>query len=347
MKNALIILFATTTLALGVVCVVQWQKRDTQQTEILSLRGDLDQKAREAADLQAAQELLVKQRREALGQASDLAAKLQTERLASAALAARATPAPTEDEGRKPRKGPGAFSEFFKKMMDDPDTRKMIRQTQRMMLDQLYDPLIKQMGLTPEEADQFKDLLADNMMKASERATSMFGGGMTNRTELLAAMTAEQKTFDEQLRQFLGDARYTQYKDYQETVGERTQLNQLRQQFGTENALTDQQTEQLLQFMREERRSVTATGMPTPGAGHDAANLEAMMSGEGVEQLLQSQETVNQRVYDRARGVLSEEQLAAFGRFQTNQLQMMRMGMNMARRFMGAENSGGSAPSSP
>jgi hypothetical protein len=72
--------------------------------------------------------------------------------------------------------------------------------------------------------------------------------------------------------------------------------------------------------------------------------MEAMFSGEGVEKLLQSQEAVNQRVYDRAREVLAAEQLAAFGRFQTNQLQMMRMGMNMARRFIAPSESPTSSP---
>jgi hypothetical protein len=47
-----------------------------------------------------------------------------------------------------------------------------------------------------------------------------------------------------------------------------------------------------------------------------------------------TQESVNQRVYTRAEGMLSPDQLAAFGKFQTNQMQMMRMGMTMARKFL-------------
>lgn len=72
--------------------------------------------------------------------------------------------------------------------------------------------------------------------------------------------------------------------------------------------------------------------------------MEAMFSGDATEKLLQSQESINQRVYERAGELLSETQLAAFGKFQTNQLQMMRMGMNMARKFMTPDSSGGAAP---
>jgi hypothetical protein len=68
------------------------------------------------------------------------------------------------------------------------------------------------------------------------------------------------------------------------------------------------------------------------------------MSGEGVDKIFQNQETVNQRVYERARTVLSESQLTAFGKFQANQLQMMRMGMSMAKKFMSTESSSGNSP---
>ena len=91
-----------------------------------------------------------------------------------------------------------------------------------------------------------------------------------------------------------------------------------------------------------------ATGQTFPADGQDAANLQAMLSGDGVEKLLQSQETVNQRVYERAGQILSPEQLSSFGKFQTNQLQMMRLGMNMARKFMApGDSEGGQTGSNP
>ncbi len=340
MKNTLIAVFIATSVVLGALCVVQWQKLDRQKGQLVSLRGEMDQKTQEIADLQANQKLIAKQRHESLEQASDLAAKLQAQRLANAKAAASAsTNQAAEDENKKQSKG--GFGDAIAKMMKDPEMLKMIRDQQRTMMDSLYSPLVKKLNLPPEEAAQFKDLLADNMMKGASKATSLFGGdSSTNRTELLNTLSAEQKSFDLQVREFLGESRYAEYKNYQQTVGERTQLNQFRMQSaGGESALTDQQTEQLLGFMKEEKQVVAAaTGLPMPGDNQDAATLQAMFSGEGSEKVLQSQETVNQQVYARAREILSAEQLAAFGKFQTNQLQMMRMGMNMARKFIAPEN---------
>ena len=346
MKNTLIAVFIATSVALGAICVVQWQKLSGQKIQTAILRAELEQKAQEITELQVSQKLLDQQRRKFLDQAGDLAQKLQAQRQTDAKAAKRSTPdAATESDDKKTDKG--GFGNFLAKMMEDPDTKKLIREQQRMMLDQLYSPLIKQMDLTPEEATQFKDLLADNMMKAAEKATSFLGGGSsTNRSQMLSAVAEEQKNFDEQLRGFLGETRYAEYKEYQQTVGERTQLNLYQQQnAGGASALTEQQTEQLLGFMQEEKRAVTsANGLPLPGENQDPASLQAMFSGEGTEKLLQSQETINQRVYDRAKGTLSENQLGAFGKFQTNQLQMMRMGMNMARKFMTPEKTEGAPP---
>src|SRR5258708_10865361 len=115
------------------------------------------------------------------------------------------------------------------------------------------------MGLTAEEGAKFKELLADSQMKGVENAGSLFAGGLTNRDETLNAVTAQQKDQEDQVKELLGDTRYAQYKDYQQTLGERMQLDQFRQETaGGANALTDQQAEQLLGFMKEEKQKLAA-----------------------------------------------------------------------------------------
>jgi len=339
MKNTLLLLLAATTLALGVVCIVQWQQRDAQQSEFASLRREVEQKSRDIADLEAAQELLAKQRRESLEQVGALAGKLQEQRQATAQAEAKAAAA-LANAAPKPVKGKGGVGELLAKMMDDPAMAKVIRDQQRTMMDSLYNPLVKRMNLTPEEAAQFKDLLADYMTKGATQATSLLGGeSATNRLAVIEKLAAEQKDFDKQVRAFLGDSRFAEYRDYQQTAGERMQLNQFQMQnMGGQSALTEPQTEQLLNLMKEEKQVVAAAyGLPMPESGHDAAQLQIMLSEGGTEKIQQAQETINQRVYERAREVLSTEQLEAFGKFQTNQLHTMRLGMNMARKFMASE----------
>lgn len=343
MKNTLLAILSLTVLALGAVCVVNARKAATEKAQVVTLQTQIQQLTRELVDVQSANSLLEQQRQESLAQASELAAKVQAQpRLAGRGAGLASADASPGTNSQKAAGDQNPFGQFLAKMLDDPDTKKLIRDQQRLVLDQLYGPLAKQMGLQPEEAEQFKNLLADNMLKSAEKATSLFGDGGTNRTELMAKLAEDQKSFDEQIRSFLGETRYAQYKDYQETVGERTQLNQFRQTATGEAALTDQQTEQLLALMKAEKQA--GGGLEQP---QDAASMEAMLSGEGLDKMMQNQAAINQRVYERARSVLSDSQLAAFGRFQTNQLQMMRMGMSMARKFMTPDNAAGSGPAKP
>ena len=347
MKSTLTLFLAVTTITLAVVCVMQTRKFSGQQTQLASLRTELDEKAQQVETLHAAQKRSDLQRHELLGQAEELAAQLQARQLAETNVIVEAPPAPppVSSKGEKSDDAKGGFGKMLSKMMEDPDTRKFIHDQQRMMMDQMYAPLVKQMGLTPDEATKFKDLLADNTMKGAEAATSLMGGGAsTNRTEAMASLTAGQKTMDEQLKAMLGDDRYAQYKDYQETVSERTLLNQFKLQAGSDYNLNDQQTEAMLTFMKEEQKSVAAsTGLPLGQTDKDPAKLQSLLSGNKVDELIAAQDTVGQRVYERARTILSPDQLDTWGKYQTNRMQMMRMGMNMAKKMFAPDSSASDA----
>jgi hypothetical protein len=122
-------------------------------------------------------------------------------------------------------------------------------------------------------------------------------------------------------------------------------LNQFKLQAGTDYNLSDPQSEALLKFMAEERKSVAATtGLPLTEGDKDPAKLQALMSGEKVDELIRAQETVSQRVYERARTILSPEQLQTLGRFQTNQVQMTRMGLSMMRTMFSPQQTGAATP---
>jgi hypothetical protein len=173
----------------------QWQKLSGQKVQLVTLREETEQKTQEIADLQASQKLIEQQRRAFLDQAAELAVKLQARQQADAKTPeAISTDVASAAGSQKPAKDKNPFGNFFAKLMEDPETKKMIRGQQRIMLDQMYGPLVKKLNLAPEEADQFKDLLADNMIKATEQAGSLFGGdSATNRTERLRVLRRSRR----------------------------------------------------------------------------------------------------------------------------------------------------------
>ena len=138
--------------------------------------------------------------------------------------------------------------------------KKMMRQQQGAMMDMMYGGLFKELGLTQEETDKFKELLLDRQMKAVETggAFMKLQSEDNDRTAAMSELAEQQKEFDEQVKAFLGDARYTQYKDYNETMTERMTLNQFSEQMaGGRNPLNADQTSQLLEIMKQERKGMT------------------------------------------------------------------------------------------
>lgn len=330
MKYLMIVLFAV---AVAVpISMIGMKKLTVERTQTAALRIETEEKAAQIERLEAERQTAREQKQELARQADELTAELQRQK--AAATKVSAVPAtiqvPTEaNAGAEP--GQAGFGTTLAKMMKDPAMKKLIRDQQRAIMDPLYKPLVKQLGLSPEGASQFKDMLAETATKAADSAGSLLGGSSpTNRAEAVSALAAGQKTAEAEMKSFLGEAGYAQYQDYQQTVAERMQLMAYQQTAGAEFPLTDQQTEQLLGFMKEEKQNLAASGnQPSPGAGQGGS--PGNLSDTQVEQLLQTQQALSQRVYDRARTILSPDQANAFGTFQTNQIQMMRMGMTMAR----------------
>jgi hypothetical protein len=334
MNRTLAFLLASAIAASCVIGLHLVRSSRAYQAEVAAERAKAEESARALAEAQAAQKQTEIQRDRLMKLADQVGTKLREANSNSAAMQASAAAANTSASSEEPKQE--GLGKLVSKMMSDPDTRKFIRDQQRVAMDQLYSPLVRKLGLSAEEATRFKDLIADHMMAGSEKAMALMGDKSAgDKTKALSGITEAQTQFDEEVRSFLGESRYNQYKEYQETLGERAQLNLFRQSNIGDKAITEAQTDQLLALMAQEKKSVqAATGNVLPGTDQAAAT-QAMLSEEQSGKLLEAQELVNQRVYEHAGEILSPEQLQSFAQFQTNQLQMMRLGISMARKMFG------------
>ena len=340
MRSTAAFILAVAAATLVAVCVVQARKSVSQQTQLATLKTELQSTAQQAEEARAAQQEAERQRDAAAMQPEDSA--LRSRGLPHAATnAAASMPAGllAAAETNQPAPEKGGLAKVMSEMMRNPESRELLREQQRTMMDQLYTPLIKRMGLTPEEADQFEGMLTDHTVEAALKAYSVAGNPSANNPGgALGSIAADQKSFDEQVKAFLGDARYAQYQQYQETAAQRMQLNAWKLQAGTDYTLTEPQTESLLSIMQEEQKNAAAAaGLPTGDFAKDPSKLQSLFTEDKLDQFMEAQSTANQRVYDRAQSVLSPEQLASFGQFQTNALRMMRASMGVMKGLFGGE----------
>jgi hypothetical protein len=169
-------------------------------------------------------------------------------------------------------------------------------------------------------------------MSQVDGAADMFSADGAIKTNAIADITARQQASQEQVKALLGEEKYAVYEDYQKSMGDRMVLNQFQQQSdGTETALRDEQMKQLVQVMKEERTRIPPVFSDNPSKAGES--LSKMMNQELMDQQFKWQEDFGKRVADRAAQILSPEQAKEFSEFQSQQLNMQKLGLKMAREM--------------
>jgi len=264
--------------------------------------------------LRRAQDDLTSVRQELANQRANPAA------VVSSSPAQPAAPAAPGAEGKSPMSMIGD-------MLKNPEMRKMMESQQKASLEMMYDPLLKELGLTPEQSAELKRILLDRQMKSVGQAGELMNAAATNRTELQREMAEMNQAREEEIKTLLGEENYAQYQEYNQTLGERMALNQ----FTSQTPLQPEQREQLLTIMREEKQSLIAV---QPDVADPTRGAEMLQSEEAMQRHFAQQEQVNASVLERSRALLSPEQHQALQAFQKSQQNLQRMGLEMARKMM-------------
>ena len=181
------------------------------------------------------------------------------------------------------------------KMMNDPAMKEFVRQAQLEKIKSMFADLVKELKLTPEQANQFYQLINDNASKHMEQLTAK---GQTT-----AELSADDQELGNQLQALLGDAGYAQFKKYGEEIPARTTISLLNAQLG-DNPLGPEQSTRLLQVVKAEPYNLTQgiTGAPDPTFLGSQADIDSFL-----QQVTES----NQRILQQAGSFLTPDQLAA------------------------------------
>ncbi len=290
--------------AAAAIIALQWQQVSAQKQSVKQLEAQVAQDAQTSWSQQA--EIAKLQERNAFYAKS---AESTSRDVAKARAKATAAISAAKSAVAAGSKG-GSFAQMFK----DPDMLKAMRDQQVSMMKIKYTPLIKQLNLSPEQADKFYQILTDHVSKGMEALQS----GTLNPD----ARKASKQATEADLKSLLGDAGYAQYNDFSENSGDRSQLMLMTQAFG-DNPLSDAQQQQLLQVMKTARQAAKVNN-PLASASDKTAN---------VEQELQQQEQVNQNVLQQAAAFLSPDQLQVLAASQSNIVAMTKSMMPMMQKM--------------
>ncbi len=208
-----------------------------------------------------------------------------------------------EMDAATPALPPGFRPSVQARLLKVPEFRKALHSQQRVNLEDDYRDLPKILGLTPEQSDQFFDLLAEQRIRMLDAQWVKPDEG---RTAKAINQEAAEKN-EAELASFLGPSNLSRYQDFRATLQSREEVNSVRNELArSPEPLRDDQVDPMiatvnveLQRMKQEMSDARAPGM---GLGDDPA-IQARLVAITI--------AANERIVDAARPILTSGQLAA------------------------------------
>ncbi|HVU23613.1 MAG TPA: hypothetical protein VHE13_05760 [Opitutus sp.] len=259
-----------------------------------------------------------------------------------------------DDAGETPAEDPasdrngfgrrGGRSGKFRELMERPEMQKLVAVEQKARLDSRYAGLFKSLGLTPEQLDKFKNLLVEKRTSMMDVMSAAREQGINPRSDPDAfhkLVSDAQAEIDNNIRSVLGDAGFSQYQNYEQTLPERGLVDQLQQRLSySSTPLTDAQAEQMVQILAATTGSGRTGANGVPVALTAFGSRAASLAGFGNNQITDT--AINQSL-----GVLAGPQVDALKELQQEQQAQAQMNAAIREQFRNQRSNNEAAPPPP
>lgn len=198
-------------------------------------------------------------------------------------------------------------------MMSDPAMREYIHQKQLQGIKDRYADLIKQLKLSPEDAEKFTSLMSDVTMKGTDLLAS---GALSDPSQGNAVTNAFADLYG-QLHALLGDDGFAQFQNYDKTMPGRTLVQSLNELLGG-SSLTAEQSAQLAQVVNQQPSAAT----------HGIANdfdSSLLGSQDAIDAHWQQVMDSNQRILDQSANFLTSNQLSTLATVLSNSVNAQKI----------------------
>lgn len=221
----------------------------------------------------------------------------------------------------------GPFGRFMA-MMDNPEVQRLLATQQRGALDARYAALFKHLNLSPEQLEQFKNLLVEKRTAVADVMAAARSQGLTgreNRDELRALVQNAQNEVDNNIRSLIGEAGFAQYQNFEQTQPQRAVVSQLEQRLSYSGTpLTGPQSEQLVQVLAAN----TEANNPKAPAARTPAGRIGFGGSSGAQ--------ITDQAVAQAATVLAPAQVQALQQLQQEQQAQAQLAKIMRDQFRNA-----------
>ena len=220
------------------------------------------------------------------------------------------------------------------KITANPETRKALRDSQKMAMSRAYADLVKRLNLTPEQAGQFNDLLADHVMDNVDLITQALHDNKT-RGEIDQLFSAENSALHDKLQALIGPDGLAQYQDYTKNLLSTLTAQQFAGNLTGDPATVAEKKSQLIQAMQQATQSaLAAASLPADYQTVPMLNFANIASEEEGAQSLQLLDSIYAQVAANAGTFLSADELNKFQEYRTNAIQSSQATLLMNRNMM-------------
>jgi hypothetical protein len=242
----------------------------------------------------------------------------------------------TDEQKKKAEFAKNAI-ELQKKMLQDPATKKMYRDSIKAMLDSTYGALFKELNLSPEKLEKLKELLVDQQMAALDINQEMMSTTPSeeNKKELQQRFEDLKEDNDAKLSELLGNGNFEKYATYRDRLSERQLVSNFMQSLGTNDKLTETQQQTLVESMYQERKNIFSE----KGYDEKTMVLPSDMDEQGIAKLLERTDYTFNGYIKSSNATLSAAQTEQFKTYLKQQRDLAESQMKLAAQMFGSQTS--------
>lgn len=238
---------------------------------------------------------------------------------------------------KPPEPPPGA------KLFKDPQMKALMKKQQMenvaQMINKIVDgDLIKQLGLTSEQAGDLKGLLKKKYGPGADILMELMAGELNDAqmAELGNNFKRQMTEADGQIKAYLGDEAYKTFEWQEKSQEERSRLKEFQKKLdGLGQSLTPEQEGGLLRAMYEERQNHAFQVDYSDPRDYDYEHLHEFFGDDNFNLYFQELEQVNEKILQRAQAILTLEQTAELKSSQQDQLEKGKVVVRMTNALLG------------
>jgi hypothetical protein len=220
------------------------------------------------------------------------------------------------------------------KITADPETRKMMREQQKMGMAAIYSDLAKRLNLTPEMKGQFNDLMADQVMDSIDLITQVLHD-KTSATEIDRLFSAQDSALQDRVSALLGPDGLAQYLDVSKNLISTFSAAEFKGKMTGHDAAKAEKQKQFQQVVQEESQAaLAAAGLPADFQAVPILNFRNIASEELAARNVKLMDSIFERVAARAVSFLDEEEMKKFQEYRASGIKSSQTALMMNRKMM-------------